>query len=145
MEARLLKQNVLNGPEFMSIENDKLTVNWIDLGEGIWGDYNPNRPDDRHMLRFDVYCKRTPTSAWEPVEDASYCTCTEADTPEDLLEKALWIIFNRYNEVIDDYMNGVSVKGKLILKPAGIREKLIAVSPDRRRYWKGNDYGKNSL
>ena len=42
MEARLLKQNNLNGPEFMSIENDKLAVKWIDLGEGIWGKIDNN-------------------------------------------------------------------------------------------------------
>lgn len=56
----------------VSIDNDKIRVDWYDAGEGLSGDYNPEDPDDIHLLRFDVYKKVG--EDWEEVEDASYCT-----------------------------------------------------------------------
>lgn len=98
----------------VSIESHEigLRVDWVNLGEGICGDYNPENPEDVNLLRFDVYWepdKDTPTDEmrdlveWEEVEDSSYCTRVPADTPEDELIRLCYVIFKRYAEVIGDY------------------------------------------
>ena len=100
----------LNPDTPVSIRNDKLRVDWTNLGEGVSGDYNPEDPEDINLLRFDIYAKRD-NSDWEEVDDASYCTNVPADTDPDELERLLRVIFDRYNDVIDDYINnGTSVK-----------------------------------
>lgn len=94
----------------VSIRNTKLRVDWYESGEGYHGDYNPNDPEDEELLRFDVYVKRPETHEWEEVDDASYCTTVPANTDVEALTKTLQVIFDEYNEVIDDYINGASVK-----------------------------------
>lgn len=99
----------------MSIHDEVLRVDWYKAGEGLYGDYNPENPDDRELLRFDVYVMRTPEpwddsdDGWREVEDASYCTNMSANAPEEILEKALRYIFSAYRNVIEDYPN-ISVK-----------------------------------
>jgi transcription elongation factor Elf1 len=84
----------------VSIDNDKIRVDWYDAGEGLSGDYNPEGPDDIHLLRFDVYKKVG--EDWEEVEDASYCTRMPADSNLELLVHGLYIIFKEYNNVLED-------------------------------------------
>ena len=109
MATILVSKNV-SAETLMAIRDEKLKVEWNNIGEGYNGDYNPLDPEDENLLRFDVYCKRTPDSEWEEVEDASYCTNVPAKTPEDELERLLRILFDRYSDVIDDYLDGTSVK-----------------------------------
>ena len=100
----------LDGDTPVSIWSDKLRVDWVNLGEGVSGDYNPEDSEDINLLRFDVYAKRD-SSNWEEVNDASYCSNVPADTNPDELERLLRVIFDRYSDVIDDYINnGTSVK-----------------------------------
>ena len=33
---------------------DRVKVEWVELGEGWWGDYDPDDPMDEELLRFDV-------------------------------------------------------------------------------------------
>ena len=100
----------------VSICSDKLRVDWYNAGEGVSGDYDPEDPEDVNLLRFDVYAKTDDpswedTDGWTEVDDASYCTQVPADTDPEELERLLRVIFDRYNDVIDDYIeNGTSVK-----------------------------------
>lgn len=101
----------------MSIEDDILRVDWYDCYEGLCGDYNPEDPNDVHLLRFDVYQKYD--DEWMPVEDASYCTQMPYETEPDILERALKSIFKEYKAGI---IAGVSVKK--------LGEHLSWISPD---------------
>ena len=102
----------------MSIEDDVIRVDLVNIGEGLSGDYDPEDPDDINLLRFDVYVKNPDadedyTDGWIEVEDASYCTQLAADLPEEVLEKAIRVIFKAYRDEIssyEDYLNGPSVK-----------------------------------
>ena len=101
----------------VSIRNSRLRVDWINLGEGYSGDYNEDDPDDENLLRFDVYAAADPDpnneldDGWVMVEDASYCTQVPASTDPEELERLLRAIFDRYDDVIDDYIkHGTSVK-----------------------------------
>ena len=78
----------------VSIYDDELRVDWYRAGEGYWGDYNPENPDDDELLRFDVYKKVD--GNWEAVDDASYCTTILAETETEKLVKPLFIIFKEY-------------------------------------------------
>ena len=95
-------------------------VEWVELGEGYDGDYSPIDPEDRELLRFDV-SRRTANGEWEAVEDASYCTLTPADTPEDVQRALLALLMD---EVYDPVEAGQSIK-KLC-------ERLSWIEPDWR-------------
>jgi hypothetical protein len=51
-------------------------IEWVNLGEGFDGDYDPENPDDRNLLRFEVY--RNEGIEWVAIEDGSYCTLVDA-------------------------------------------------------------------
>ena len=92
----------------IEIQNNLLCLEWVYLGEGLCGDYNPDDPEDIPLLRFDAYIKDE--GQWTPIEDASYCTCVPASTDVEKLIDLLDTIFNKYDEVVDNYIDGESVK-----------------------------------
>jgi hypothetical protein len=93
--------------EEMELIKDNVKVCWINLGEGVCGDYDEEDPDDINLLRYDVYVNDG--DYWEAVDDASYCTNVSADTDNDELLRLLNILLNEfYNALHDD--TSVSVK-----------------------------------
>ena len=42
----------------MALTQDNYRVEWVDLGEGLSGEYDPSNPDDVAMLRFDCLTRR---------------------------------------------------------------------------------------
>ena len=77
-------------------------VEWVDIGEGWNGNYDPDDPDDTALLRFDVLeltniqglFSDSPVMEWEVLDDASYCTQMPADSSDDILRQAAEIIMN---------------------------------------------------
>ncbi len=77
-------------------------VEWVDLGEGLDGEYNPNNEDDVALLRFDVLeltkidglFSDSPVMEWEQMDDASYCTQMPADSSDDILHQSAELIMN---------------------------------------------------
>ena len=96
----------------LRIEDDVIRVEFVYIGEGICGDYNPEDPDDVQLLRFDVSIRDNgePDNEWVEVDDASYCTTIKKDTPMDVLKQKIKIIFNEYRNVADHILQGGSVK-----------------------------------
>lgn len=84
-----------------SIHNEKIRIDFVNLGEGLCGDYNPTDPNDVNLLRFDVYQRKCVFDAWEPVDDASYCTMMPADTSAEILQKALDFLLMRYTNALE--------------------------------------------
>ena len=82
----------------VSIEGPVVRADWYDADEGLCGDYNPEDPDDIHLLRFDIYIKKD--GEWEPVDDASYCTRVPFETDTDTLVKLLYSIYKEYDNVL---------------------------------------------
>lgn len=79
----------------MRIKEGSIEVEWVALGEGWDGDYNPDDPEDTELLRFDVY------KDGEMVEDASYCTQVPADTPEPEQRRLLKIIMDEVRSPLE--------------------------------------------
>lgn len=94
----------------MSINDDRIRVDFVNIGEGYQGNYNPDDPEDRNLLRFDVYCRDSGKDEWREVDDASYCTTIPADTPHEVLESKIRILFAEYRSVTDHILEGGSVK-----------------------------------
>lgn len=92
-------------PNEAVLENVK--VEWVELGEGLYGDYDPMNPNDIELLRFDVYVLRD--DGWEWKEDASYCTRFPADATILQRMKGLEILIKRFHEALHDDID-VSVK-----------------------------------
>lgn len=84
-----------------SAEKDDVRVDFIYIGEGLSGDYNPDNPEDEPLLRFYVYHNE------EPVDDASYCTTIRADADPAEVQKAADTVLEKVYEPIK---NGKSVK-----------------------------------
>lgn len=82
----------------VSIEGPVVRADWYDANEGLCGDYDPEDPDDIHLLRFDIYIKKG--EEWEPVDDASYCTRIPFETETDTLVKLLYSIYKEYDNVL---------------------------------------------
>lgn len=92
------------------ITDDGIKVEWVDLGEGRSGDYDPGDPDDVALLRFDVCLdpylaaehhingELSWEGAWVTPQDASYCTNTPTDTNEQDLAALLGLIATRVRD-----------------------------------------------
>ena len=108
LEAELAKSNIIfiqnPDPETpLSIVGPHIRVDWYEAGEGYFGDYNPDNPDDCELLRFDVYRREDEKSdIWEDVEDASYCTAVPVGTDTDKLKELLYVLYEEYADVLED-------------------------------------------
>ncbi len=93
----------------MSINDGIVRVDWVNLGEGLSGDYNPQDPEDENLLRFDVYVMNN-EGEWEEVEDASYCTMVSALASDADLEHTIRTIHSAYRNEISGYPFDFPVK-----------------------------------
>ena len=89
------------------IVND-VRVTLEDIGEGIFGEYDENDPNDRPLLRFDVYkrCENPSdiTGEWEAIDDGSYCTNIHAESSWNEIAQYLFTIMNEvYFYIQNDY------------------------------------------
>ena len=92
-------------------------VEWVDLGEGTCGEYNPDDPNDIALLRWDAYVKWTGTpmdeirglepayerDGWACRDDSSFCTQTPVETDEVVLLDLAQLIAD---ELADNLDNG---------------------------------------
>ena len=99
------------------MHDDVIKVEFINIGEGYNGDYNPEDLEDAELLRFAVYIQRDCSDdeldeddGWVEVEDSSYCTCIQADTDKDKIYKAINVIFDEYKNHVTHIRNDGSVK-----------------------------------
>lgn len=74
----------------------KIKVEWVDCGEGLSGDYDPDDPEDIALLRFDI--SRLVDSDWEPIDDASYCTMMPVDTSDEAKIESLEYLMDEIYE-----------------------------------------------
>ena len=113
-QDNLTAQTNVDAETVVSVYNDTIRVDIVNIGEGLSGDYDPDDPEDINLLRFDVYIKNPKENTdWYEIEDASYCTLLEATQPIEEIIEAAKLIHSRYSEVIptyEDYLNGPSLK-----------------------------------
>jgi len=76
----------------MSVIRGNRKVEWVDLGEGLNGDYDPSDPADVELLRFDVM--ERDDDEWVPLDDASACTQMPADSSDDILHRGATLIMD---------------------------------------------------
>ena len=78
----------------MKVVKGNIKAEWVELGEGYGGDFEPSDPDDVELLRFDVSYKEK--GVWLEIPDASYCTRMPVKAPAVIKRKALDVIVNEY-------------------------------------------------
>ena len=93
---------MVNEYELPSIIRNGVKIDWVNLDEGFDGDYDPENPDDKNLLRFDVSKLDAETNEWTEVEDGSYCTQVPADTNHATLRR---ILTSFMNEIYDDVVS----------------------------------------
>lgn len=103
-------------------DNGMVRVEWVDLGEGLCGEYNPDDPNDEPLLRYDAYVRLTGTDMdeirglevdhfldpgktpeWGVKDPSSFCTRTNVNTHGPVLELLAKIIAE---ELADNLDNG---------------------------------------
>jgi len=89
----------------MELIKNNVKVEWVELGEGFSGDYDPDDPDDVELLRFDVSVLID--KEWVDPGDASYCTLFPVNESDEIKMKALKLIMD---EVYEWASQGYSVK-----------------------------------
>jgi hypothetical protein len=82
----------------------RASLEWI--GEGEDGDYRPQDPNDRPILRFDV-SQKDENGEWEDVPDSSYCMQLDARLPRATRELAANLILRTVEEA---HAAGLSLK-----------------------------------
>jgi len=63
-----------------TFSHGRYRLEWVHVGEGYDGEYNPDNPLDKPLLRADLYADD------EMLDCGSYCTCAPIDTPVEQLE-----------------------------------------------------------
>jgi hypothetical protein len=101
----------------MEIIRGNVKVEWVELGEGCYGDYDEDDPYDVELLRFDVSILIN--DEWIDPGDASYCTRFPVAVPDWQKFAGLLLIMS---EVYEPASEGNSIK-KLC-------ERLSWISPD---------------
>lgn len=69
------------------LTKDDIRIEWINLNEGLNGDFDKDDPADKNFLRFEV-SRRTKGDDWR-ILDGGCCTLVEATTPHEKLETLL--------------------------------------------------------
>ncbi len=64
----------------LSFTHDRYRLDWIFIGEGYNGEYDDADPEDKRLLRADLYADG------EMLDNGSYCTLACIDTPSSVLE-----------------------------------------------------------
>ena len=93
----------INEYDLPMIIRNNVRIDWVNLGEGNDGDYDPTDKYDENLLRFDVY--RFDGKEWEAIEDGSYCTQVAAGTDQKILIEHL-------RHFMDTIYHDVSTHGK---------------------------------
>jgi len=85
--AALLSQDVdqIHG---VRITRGNARVEFERLGEGYFGDFDPDDPEDEELLRFETY-RKDESGSWAPCRDGGYCTALPVATPLDGRQQAL--------------------------------------------------------
>jgi len=82
-------------------------VEWVNMDEGLQGDYNADDPEDINLLRFDVSVFRD--GEWVAKDDASYCTMFPADASPALQRRGLVALMSHFHDALAHDID-VSVK-----------------------------------
>lgn len=99
-EKQIEKERIAADKAAMELVSGNIKVEWVDLGEGLCGDYDPDDPEDIHLLRFDISILRD--GEWEIKEDGSHCTQFPATATNEEKATGLAILMNRVREVLRD-------------------------------------------
>lgn len=91
-------------------------LEWEHHGEGYNGDYDENDPDDKPLLRADLYFQDIMCS------DGSYCTVAPDGTPEDVLRRFSNDLFDKL-EAIEVYQITVDEEAEEVRFPDKIMQE----------------------
>ncbi len=89
----------------MKLVKDNVLVEFVELGEGLCGDYDPDDPEDIELLRFDILS--LVDDKWVAVDDASYCTLIPVDVSDAKKREYLEFIMDHVHEPVT---SGYSIK-----------------------------------
>lgn len=80
---------------------DRVKVEWWELGEGWFGEWDPDDPEDEELLRFYVSWLDD-DGEWIDPQDCSYCTRFPAKSTPEQRAKALEMIMDKvYDAMVD--------------------------------------------
>lgn len=122
-------------------------IDWIDIGEGLTGGYDPNDPEDVELLRFSVYrfdgddallaaaladpelglMLDVEGRGWVEVDDASYCTNVPANTDTAERQRLLVLLMDEFHQAVTE-RRSVKKLGEAA-SHIGPGDQVLAASP----------------
>ena len=79
-----------------TVDGSAVRVSFVELGEGLSGEYNEADPGDVELLRFDV--ATIVDGEWETVDDGSYCTNVPAAATAEQRQSILAFVHSQLGE-----------------------------------------------
>lgn len=96
-----------SGFQIKALVRDNVKVEWMAIGEGLHGDYDPEDPQDIELLRFSVSVLRD--GFWEEKENASYCTQFPVSASAEEQVAGLQLLLGQFHYVLSPNID-ISVK-----------------------------------
>lgn len=88
----------------MEYTHGRYRLEWVELGEGRDGDYDPTDPDDYPLLRADLY------GDGEPLDGGSYCTGAAVGTAPATLDRLALALLEQLPPDPADFRRGVMAR-----------------------------------
>ena len=85
-------------------DDERIAVDWEELGEGWCGEYDPEDPEDTELLRFDVMVKEFGEDEFSYLDNGSFCTRFPVNAPEPVKQAGLLLIFQRLEPLVREYL-----------------------------------------
>ena len=114
MEELILPEDVFTN-QGNTLTRGDVRISWVELGEGINGEYDEDDPDDIELLRFDLKARGSILDEYEKsysggedaddyytLSDGSYCTNFPAYANESMRRKGLeYLMLRLYDCVLE--------------------------------------------
>ena len=92
-------------------------VEWIDAGEGQWGMYRPEDPNDMRLLRFRSYAKDG--DRWMPIQNGSVKTQVRVEEGREMHLLLLDKLLDRIAPRVEQALASEAVRNGALILPEG--------------------------
>ena len=83
----------------MLLQNDYVKVEFIRLGEGYNGEFDPSNPEDEELYRLDIFVDKTGKGHFNEASE-SRCTCIAVSSPEKEVIAKLKAVYDRVQNAL---------------------------------------------
>ena len=87
------------GNKRWNLLEDNVKIEWSNIGEGLFGEYNEDNPEDVNVLRFYT-ATQNEAGEWVDYEDGSFCTDFPATATDQEQLDALSLLMDSFYDIV---------------------------------------------